>query len=98
MEYMELYSLKKVDSYHSPHKFCIAKYRDTGISYAYIQIYIKNNEQLLISIPILLGVLRPIHDSCMLPWCPSYQMSEIILCSVGKSLHLPLTLIKMVLK
>lgn len=45
-----------------------------------------------------LGVLRPIHDSCVLPWCPSYQMREIILCSVGKGLHLPLTLIKMVLK
>lgn len=48
---MELYFHKKVDSYHSPHKSCIAKYRDTGISYAYIWIYIKKNEQLLISIP-----------------------------------------------
>lgn len=40
----------------------------------------------------------PFHDSFLLPWCPFYQISKIILCSVGKGLHLLLALIKMMMK
>lgn len=51
IEYLQLYSHKKVDSYYIPHKSLIAKYRDTGISCIYLHTK-KWNQQLLISMQI----------------------------------------------